>query len=270
MEVNLTVGEQARIWAKGTNNLEAYLKLLEARECLFTFNRESNVKARQLAKEAADLDPQYALAYTTLGFIHLMDVWFQSSKSPKESITEAFKLVKKSISMDENLGKAHGLLGLLYTMIGQPEKGILEAEKGVSLEPNSDMAQNYLGLTLRFGGRSEEAIPIIKKAIRLSPFNQSAYLFNLGLSYLNCGQYEEAIEVSKKATIQEPNSLFAHVALTAAYSLSGRDENARKAASELLRIDPNFSVENYSKTLPYKNQADRELVINALRKAGLK
>jgi tetratricopeptide (TPR) repeat protein len=127
-----------------------------------------------------------------------------------------------------------------------------------------------LGLTLRFGGRSEEAIPVIKKAIRLNPFTQSAYLFNLGLSYLNCGQYEEAIEVSKKATIQEPNNLFAQLALTAAYSLSSRDENARAAATEVLRIAPDFSVENYSKTLPYKNQADRELVIKGLRKAGLK
>lgn len=270
LEVKLTVGEQARMWAKGTDNLEAYLKLLKAREYILIFNRESNVMARQLAKEAIDLDPQYALAYTTLGATHMFDVFFGTTNSPKQSIANARGLAQKSISLDESLGKAHGLLGFLYTMIGQHENGILEAEKGVSLEPNSDLAYNYLGLTLRFGGRSEEAIPVIKKAIRLNPFTQSAYLFNLGLSYLNCGQYEEAIEVSKKATIQEPNNLFAQLALTAAYSLSGRDENAREAAGELLRIDPDFSVENYSKTLPYKNQADRELVINALRKAGLK
>ncbi len=270
LEVKLTVGEQARMWAKGTHNLEAYLKLLKAREYLSAFNSESNVKARQMVKGAIDLDPQYALAYTTMGFINMMDVWFGITNSPKDSIAKAFEMVQKSISMDESIGKAHGLLGFLYTMIGQHEKGVGEAEKGVSLEPNSDLAQNYLGLTLRYGGRSEEAIPVIKKAIRLNPIAQSGYLFNLGLSYLNCGRYEDAIEVSKKATIQEPNNLFAQLALTAAYSLSGRDEKARSAASELLRIDPDFSVENYSKTLPYKNQADRELVINALRKAGLK
>jgi adenylate cyclase len=270
LEVKLTVGEQARMWAKGTDNLEAYLKLLAAREYILIFNRESNVMARQLAKEAIDLDPQYALAYTTLGATHMFDVFFGITNSPKQSIANAIGLAQKSISLDESLGKAHGLLGFLYTMIGQHEKGILEAEKGVSLEPNSDLAHNYLGLTLRFGGRSEEAIPVIKKAIRLNPFAQSAYLFNLALSYLNCGQYEEAIAESKKATIQEPNNLIAQLALTAAYSMSGRDEDARATAAEVIRIDPKFSVEYYSKTLPYKNQADRELFINGLRKAGLK
>jgi len=270
LEVKLTVGEQARMWAKGTNNLEAYLKLLAAREYILRFNKESNVMARQLAKEAIDLDPQYALAYTTLGATHMFDVFLRITSSPKQSIAKAIGLVQKSISMDESLGKAPGLLGFLYTMIGQHEKGILEAEKGVSLEPNSDLAHNYLGLNLRYGGRPKEAISVIKEAIRLNPFAPSLFLYNLGLSYLNSGQYEEAIAECEKATIREPNNLGAQLALTAAYSVSGRDEDARTTAAEVLRIDPNFSAEYFSKTLPYKNQADRELFINGLRKAGLK
>jgi len=269
LEVKLTVGEQARMWAKGTNNLEAYLKLLKAREYILRFNKESNAMARQFAKEAIDLDPQYALGYTTLGATNMFDVFFKTTNSPKQSIAKAIGLVKKSISMDESVGKARGLLGFLYTMIGQHEKGILEAEKGVSLEPNSDLAHNYLGLTLRFASRPKEAIPVIKEAIRLNPFAQSAYLFNLGLSYLNSGQYEEAIAECKKATLREPNNLMARLALTAAYSVSDREEDARVSAAEVLRIDPKFSAEFYSKTLPYKNQADRELFFNGLRKAGL-
>jgi adenylate cyclase len=270
LEVKLTVGEQARMWAKGTSNLDAYLKLLKAREYILRFNKESNVMARQLAKEAIDLDPQYALGYTTLGATNMFDVFFKTTNSPKQSIAKAIGLVKKSISIDESVGKARGLLGFLYTMIGQHEKGILEAEKGVSLEPNSDLAHNYLGLTLRFASRPKEAIPVIKEAIRLNPFAQSIYLFNLGLSYLNSGQYEEAIAECKKATLRDPNNLVARLALTAAYSVSGREEDARASAAEVLRIDPKFSAEYYSKTLPYKNQADRELFFNGLRKAGLK
>jgi hypothetical protein len=40
--VKLTDGEQAHIRAKGTNNLEAYLKVLEARELEIGFNIEKN------------------------------------------------------------------------------------------------------------------------------------------------------------------------------------------------------------------------------------
>jgi len=38
----------------------------------------------------------------------------------------------------------------------------------------------------------------------------------------------------------------------------------------VLRIQPKFSLERLAKTVPYKNKADRDRVIDALRKAGLK
>jgi adenylate cyclase len=269
LQVELTKGERARIIAKGTNNLDAYLKALEANENVILFNPENNELARQLAKEAIDTDPLYAFAYAILGKTHLLDVWLGTSPSPKKSIFQAMELVQKAIDIDESLGIAYGLLGFLYTMTGQHEKGIIEAEKAIALEPNSDLAHQALGLALRFGDRPNDAIPVIKKAIRLNPFAPSTYLFNLGLSYLFSGQYEEAVAQCKKATIREPNNLGAQLSLTVAYGLSGRDEEARATAQEVLRINPKFSLERLSKSLVYKNRADKDRFIDALRKAGL-
>jgi hypothetical protein len=52
--------------------------------------------------------------------------------------------------------------------------------------------------------------------------------------------------------------------------LSGRDEEARAAAVEVLGIESKFSLEKFSKSLVYKNQADRDRLVDALRKTGLK
>jgi hypothetical protein len=49
----------------------------------------------------------------------------------------------------------------------------------------------------------------------------------------------------------------------------GRASDAEAAASEVLRIEPEFSVLDYAKTLPYKEKDDLNCVIEALRKAGL-
>ena len=46
-------------------------------------------------------------------------------------------------------------------------------------------------------------------------------------------------------------------------------EGFKRKLTAILRIDPNFSIEYYAKTYPIKNQADRERLIGALRKAGL-
>jgi hypothetical protein len=58
--------------------------------------------------------------------------------------------------------------------------------------------------------------------------------------------------------------------MAATYSLAGREEEARAAAAEVLRLNPKFSLEHLAKIAPYKNQADLEKFINPLRKAGLK
>ncbi|MCK5487147.1 MAG: hypothetical protein KAI86_13105 [Desulfobacterales bacterium] len=54
-EVKLTEGEQVRTAAKGTNNLEAYLKCLQANEHAHRINPESNASAKQLAEETIAL-----------------------------------------------------------------------------------------------------------------------------------------------------------------------------------------------------------------------
>jgi tetratricopeptide (TPR) repeat protein len=76
------------------------------------------------------------------------------------------------------------------------------------------------------------------------------------------GQYEEGIAWCEKAVRQEPDSLFARIMMTVVYSYSGRNEEARAEAAEVLRLNPKFSLEKYEKKFS-------EHMISALRKAGL-
>jgi TolB-like protein/Tfp pilus assembly protein PilF len=270
MQVKLTEGEEVRVAAKGTNNLEAYLKYLQVNEYIQRMNPESNALGKQLAEEAIALDPEYASAYFALGRAHILDVWLGVSKSPEQSIARAIELVQKAIVLDDTFAEAHGLLGFLYSMERQHDKAVAQAEKAVVLNPNSAFAHLILGKTLFFAGRLEESIPEYKKAIRLNPIPPNIYLWSLGLSYAYTGQYDEAITWCEKAVSQEPDSLMARIMMAVVYSLSGRAEEARAEAAEVLRIQPKFSLEQFAKRVTYKNQNDREQLLGALRKAGLK
>jgi len=269
MQVKLTAGEQARAVARGTNNLEAYLKCLQANEYMHQINPESNALGKQLAEEAIALDPEYAWAYYVLGRGHMLDVWVKASKSPKESIGKAIGLVQKAIALDDTNVDAQGLLAFLYSMTRQYDKSIVQAEKALALNPNSVSAHFFVGKTLSFAGRWEESIPEYKKAIRVNPIPSGNQLWSLGLSYAYTGQYDEAIKWCEKAVRQEPNDLLARMMMTVVYSLSGKDEQARAEAAEVLRIQPKFSVKKFEKKLTYKRKEDRERFLGALRKAGL-
>jgi adenylate cyclase len=267
MQVKLTEGEQVRAAGKGTNNLEAYLKYLQAIAYIERFNIESNALGRQLAEEAIALDPEYAWAYRALATTHMMDAWLGTSKAPKQSLAKAMELLQKAIVLDDTYAEAHGNLGFLFSMTGQHDNAVATAEHAVALNANSAYAHAILGHTLRFAGRWDEAIPEYKKAIRLNPIPPNQYLFGLGLAYAWTEQYEEAMTWGEKAVRKEPDSFLAHLMMAVIYSVSGRDEDARAEAAEVLRIHPKFSLEKFEKRATGK---DKERFIGALRKAGLK
>ena len=56
--------------------------------------------------------------------------------------------------------------------------------------------------------------------------------------------------------------------LAACYTALGREQEARKAVAEVLRLNPEFSLELYSMTVPFKEQSDLEHHIEGLRRAG--
>jgi len=270
LQVKLTEGEQARVYTKGTDNLEAYLKIMEANWLLLQSTKEGVIKARQLLEEAISLDSNYALAYTILGFCHIVEMWLGLSKSPKESVTSAMELHQKAIALDSSLAVARVRLGYIYAaMIRQHDKGIVEGEKALALAPNSADIVNLYAVILTYAGRWHEAIPLYREALRLNPKPPNNYYRHFAVVLRETGQYDEAISLLKKAIKQEPNDSLAYLVLTTVFSYAGRQEEARAAAAEVLRINPKFRIEQ----LPQGTHRDLAVVEHeneALRKAGLK
>ena len=67
-----------------------------------------------------------------------------------------------------------------------------------------------------------------------------------------------------------PNILGAHLTLAAVYGELGQAAEAQKEVAEVLRLNPNFSLEVHRQRMPIKDPAVLERHIAALRKAGLK
>ena len=267
LRVALKDGEWARVQAKGVSNVEAYFKLLEAREFHERVNKESNDRARRLGEEALALDPGSSEAYAVLAYAHFWDVWFGPPKSPEDSINQGIAMAKKAIALDDN-PRAHGILGLLYVNKGDYDKAVEEGERAASMDPGYLTAY---GSTLMHASRYPEAIAAFQKVLRLNPVKPpSMCLSNLVKSYQLIGKYEEAVRFCRRLLQDQPDHLPGNINLTATYSMMGRVEDARAQAAEVLRINPKFSLERWAKTLRHKNPADVERTVDALRKAGLK
>jgi adenylate cyclase len=109
-----------------------------------------------------------------------------------------------------------------------------------------------------------------QKAIRLNPFAGTGFLLNFANALRDAKRFEEAVSAYRKALQREPNNIFAHTNLAGTYIMMGREKEARAEAAEVLRINQKFSLDNYAKTLSFKDQSVTDRYVAALRKAGLK
>jgi adenylate cyclase len=269
LKVKLTTEEQTLFQRAPTNNLEAYDYYLRGVDYYWRFTKETNMQARQMYEKAIELDPQYAAAYASLGATYTVEWIWQWSQDP-QTLERAFALTQKAIALDDSLPIAHSWLGWVYMFKKQYERAIAEGEQALTLAPNDAEGHVNLGTILNLAGRPEEAIRLVEKAIRLNPRYPAHYLVTLGQAYTLTRQYEEAIAILKRATTRNPNFLAAYVFLAVVYSESSREEEARAAAVEILRISPNFSLEGFQQRIHYKDPAVSERFVTALRKAGLK
>ena len=269
LRVEVQEAERNRVRRIPTDNLNAYDSLLRGLEYLNRYTSAANAQARQMFERALEQDPEYADAYALLGLSHLIDFWWQWSQDPMKSREHAFALAQRAMGLDDSLSISHRTLGMIYVAQKEHEQALAAVEKAIALDPNDDWAYAQLGEILRFAGRGEEALDLVQQAMRLNPHYPAFYLHFLSNAYWSLGRYEETIAAEKRLLARTPDQLVAYINLAFSYSMLGQEAEARAAAAEVLRLNPAFSLEVARQSWPFKNPADLEQAIAALRKAGL-
>ncbi len=269
LQVRLVEGEQARVWQKSTQNLSAWECLMQGLPHFRRFTQEENTRARSLFEKAVELDPGYAAAWVWLGWTHWADARFLWTDSPSDATGRAVELAEKARALDDSLSETHALLGAIHLMRRDYDQAVSEGEKAIALNPNGADVTALLAMTLNWSGRAEEAGALIEKAMRLSPLYSAWYLAVQAHADRLVGRFDEAIAAYRDSIERNPNHIGPHIGLTACFAEVGRDEEARAQAAQLLKINPSFTLAKYAESLTYKDPAESEKTLEALRSAGL-
>ena len=124
-------------------------------------------------------------------------------------------------------------------------------------------------MQLYWAGRYEEAIQSLKRTIRLDPKGPPFYFLYIGNAYRCLEQNDEAITKYKEILGRQPDHMFAHLLLAGTYAVTGREEEAHVEATEVLKLNPKFSVSKLANSLPHKDKVCKERVVDGWRKVGL-
>jgi adenylate cyclase len=271
MQINITVGEIAEARSGNFSDLdvENYFKYLKVEQHYNQFTKESMILARKELEELLYLYPERSVLHALLGGIYVWQMFFGACESDIICFGKATEAARRSLSLDPNNSDAHMMAGFLYLLRKEFDKAIAEQKVAIKLNLNNSDAYRGLGWALTLSGRSEEAIVVIKKGLRLNPIPKVEDLFNLGWAYRESKQYEKAIDTYGKCLKLQSDFWMAYVGIALSYQFLGREEEARKSVKEALKINPEYSIEQYKKNAPYKNKAELERIAEALRKAGV-
>jgi tetratricopeptide (TPR) repeat protein len=220
-------------------------------------------------KEAISRSPAHFGAPLYLAHSY-MSQWAFQQNADVRTLEEAAAVAQRVIALNDTSPWGHVVLGYIYLLQKQYEQALAEMERGCALDPNLALGYAFLAEVLSRMNKTEEALRAVEQALRCTPRVADEHLSSVGVAYYLAGRPEGAIAPLKQYLTRYPNHLGTHLTLAAVYSELGKEAEARAEAVEVLRLNPQFSLEVHKERVPIKAPATLERHLAALRKAGLK
>lgn len=262
--------EQLVLSRNYTSNIEAHDYFIRGNALYTSISKEGNSLAREMFLKAIEVDPRFASAYGAIALTYVDDYRRKWGDDPAGAVDRAFEYANQAIAIDKNAAVAYVVLAYAH-LYGrkEPEKAIVAARQAITLYPNYADAYAITGSAYSFVDRLADAIRVNQHAMRLNPTSSYIYFANLGRDYYFLNQAEKAIDSLQEAIFRNDNYLNAHLYLAATYASFGRQSDAEWEVEKILALDPEFSLDYWGATQPYRTRARLERLVGDMRKAGL-
>jgi adenylate cyclase len=221
--------------------------------------------ARALAMfdKAIEIDPELAPAYAWYACAS-SGSWFHSRDD--HDLEAPLAYARKALLLDGNDCEAHYITGIIFVQLRDYDRAWHHIERARDLNPNHPEVMRIMGNFLAHTGRPDEAVEWIGAAMRVNPHKSDWYCSHMGFALYTARRYAEALDAYQRIT----TPTYVDEAITAA-CLAGlkRTRETGTHARATLAGRPEFTVEWFASTVPYKHEDDLGHLIAGLHKAGL-
>lgn len=268
-EITLAEIERARV--KRPDTLDAWDHYLRALAAFHKMTKDDVADAISLLNEALDIEPNFANASALLGLCHRHIGMYGWVRPARQAFDEARQIAKHAVRLAPSSPETNQALALMLWATGESEQAVTAARRAIELNPNYAEAYVALGLALTFTGELEEGLAACKMAERCSPRDtRGSRLYDaMGHVYFMLGDYEQAIEVSKKCLHQDPSVFGAFVSLAVSYACLDREADAKRSIEGLLGLVPHYNLRAVRKNPWFVHPELIDKLVEGLRLAGL-
>jgi TolB-like protein/Tfp pilus assembly protein PilF len=219
--------------------------------------REAFPPARRAAQRALALEPTFAPAQATLGYVSLYYDW---------DLDEAERAFHRAIELDPHYSIAHQWEGNLLTARGRFDEAAEAMRRASELDPLSLIANAALGWVFMYAGEYERALEHLHRTLELDEGYELAHLWR-GEVLAELGRLTEASDAIRRAVELGGGADHARAALARVHALQGRSEEARELIRELEDRREGAYLPSYDIARIHEALGDRDAVYRSLDRA---
>jgi len=219
--------------------------------------RQAYPQAKAAAGKALELNARLAEAHIALAYaIHLYD-WNRSAAEAE---------FRKGLELNPNYAPGHQWYAVFLASEGRFEEAVAQITRARELDPLSLIIGDVVGWIYSLARRNDDAIREFRKAIELDPRFYPTH-YDLGLTYVDMGKYEEAIvelEQARSLAGDTPRTLSG---LAYACAMAHQRGRARDFLDRLRELSTHRYVPPFDVAVVHAALGERDLAFKWLDKA---
>ena len=213
--------------ADQTQNPQAHALYLEGRANWNKRSLESVRSSIDEFRQATNLDPNYAAAWSGLA-----DAWIlagsygNSFLSPADAMPKAKQAAERALAIDDSSAEAHTSLAYIHLMWDWDFSGAeREFKRALAINPNYVTAHHWYSHELAALGRMAESHEQSELALGLDPTNV-VINEHMAWHHMMAREYDRSIPQAKKAVELDPSFVQAHRVLALDLLYTGKSKEA--------------------------------------------
>ncbi|MDJ0805106.1 MAG: hypothetical protein QNI97_19690 [Desulfobacterales bacterium] len=216
---------------------EAYEAVLRYYEYISSMSPEAFQGALTALEKATTVDPECGQAWSMRARL-FASIYAFEIPGFVQPLDQALAFAHKGLRLRPDDQRSHSIMAFVHLLGDEMAAGREEIEHALQIGPETLFMLDGIGYLLTLMGEWQRGPALIEKVIRANPFYSNYVHHALCFDWLRQKDYERAYLEAMK--LNRPAHFWDHLTRAATLSLSGRTEDARRAAAELIELKPDF------------------------------
>lgn len=229
-------------------------------------------RARDALVALTERVPAHFASFAWLAQWHCLRVIRGHASFTSADATQAGFRVDQALQRDPDSGMAWALQALVVSWMKKDLEAADSAlRQALICNPNEPLAWLFTATLRSWQGRGKEAAAAAERALALSRLHPLRYYFwtLAAAGLLADGQLHRAIELSADSLRLNRSHTPTHRVMAIALVLAGRTEEARRVVTDMLALQPGYTVGRYREGYPGGDVPHARRYAEALLEAGL-